>query len=110
MFYANSQNVHDKTITLVDEEDPPPRAVLIDAIAQDALDVTSAEVMAKVFAELRARGIEVFVAEVHAPVREVLRKMGTSADLMPDDHIFPTLSSAVEAFEASRPEAGGTPG
>ena len=109
MFYANSQNVHDKTITLVDEEDPPPRAVLIDAIAQDALDVTSAEVMAKVFAELRARGIEVFVAEVHAPVREVLRKIGTSADLMPDDHIFPTLPSAVEAFEASRPEAGACP-
>jgi high affinity sulfate transporter 1 len=109
MFYANSQTVHDKTMALVDEEDPPPQAVLIDAITQDALDVTSAEVMAKVFAELKERGIEVFIAEMHAPVREFQRKMGPSVDLVPEDHIFPTVPAAVEAFEASRPETGGTP-
>jgi sulfate permease, SulP family len=105
MFYANAQSVHDQTMKLVDEADPAPRAVLIDAIAQDALDVTSVEIMKKTFVELQQRGIEVFLAEVHAPVREFSQRVN-KAELVPEDHMFPSVPAAVDAFEALHGIAG----
>jgi len=100
MFYANAQSVRDHARALVDEVDPPPRAVLIDAVTQDELDVTSAEILKKLYGELQREGIEVYLAEVHAPVLESGRRMGLG-EVIPDDHIFPTVSAAVAAFEES---------
>ena len=98
LFYANAQTVRDRTKVLVDQADPPVRAVIIDAVAQDDLDVTSAEMLKKLYAELQERGVVVYLAEVHAPVLEFSRRVGLDV-VIADDHIFPTVSEAVAAFE-----------
>ena len=98
LFYANSQSVRDRTMVLVDEADPPLRAVIIDTVAQDELDVTSAEMLKKLYEQLQHRGITVYLAEVHAPVREFARRVGLDV-VIADDHVFPTVSEAVAAFE-----------
>jgi high affinity sulfate transporter 1 len=100
LFYANSQSVRDRTMVLVDEADPPLRAVIIDTVAQDELDVTSAEMLKKLYEELQRRGITVYLAQVHAPVREFARRVGLDV-VIADDHVFPTVSEAVAAFEES---------
>jgi sulfate permease, SulP family len=100
LFYANAESVRDRTKALVDAADPRPRALLIDAVAQDDLDMTSADILKKLYMELRHEGIEVYLAEVHAPVLEFGRRAGL-ADVVPEDHVFPTIAAAVEAFEKS---------
>jgi SulP family sulfate permease len=100
LFYANAQSVRDRTMVLVDEADPPLRAVIIDTVAQDELDVTSAEMLKKLYEELQRRGITVYLAQVHAPVREFARRVGLDV-VIADDHIFPTVSEAVAAYEES---------
>jgi MFS superfamily sulfate permease-like transporter len=100
LFYANAQSVRDQTKLLVDEADPSLRAVIIDAVAQDELDVTSAEMLKKLYTELQERGIVVYLAQVHAPVLEFARRVGLDV-VIADDHVFPTVSEAVAAFEES---------
>ncbi len=106
LFYANVETMRDRVMLLLDETDPPPRAVLFDAVAQDALDVTSADVLRKLFEELRRRGLEIYVAEVHAPVLDFARRAGLM-DVIAEDHMFRTLPAAVEAFEEASSASGG---
>jgi len=101
LFYANAQSVRERVEVLMRSADPPPRALLIDAGAQDDLDVTSAEVLKKLYAGLRLEGVEVYLAEVRAPVLEFGRRVGLQ-DAIPEDHVFPTVPAAVAAFEAGR--------
>jgi sulfate permease, SulP family len=105
LFYANAQSVRDRTKSLVDETEPRPRAVLIDAVTQDDLDVTSADMLKKLYSELGQQGIEVYLSQVHAPVLEFGRRAGLT-DVISADHIFPTLPAAVLAYEASARRAG----
>jgi sulfate permease, SulP family len=100
LFYANAQTVRDQMKALVDEADPPLRAVIVDTVAQDDLDVTSAEMLKKLYTELKERGIVVYLAEVHAPVLEFSRRVGLDV-VIADDHIFPTVPEAVAAYEGS---------
>ena len=99
LFYANAQGVRDRIKALAQATEPSPRAVIFDAAAQDDLDVTSAEMLKKLFAELTQQGIEIYLAEVHAPVLEFGRHAGL-LDHIPEDRIFPTVPAAVAAFEA----------
>jgi SulP family sulfate permease len=100
LFYANAQTVRDQMKAMVDEADPPLRAVIIDAVAQDDLDLTSAEMLKKLYTELEERGIEVYLAEVHAPVLEFARRVGMDT-VIADDHVFATVAEAVAAYEES---------
>jgi high affinity sulfate transporter 1 len=100
LFYANAQSVRDRVKTMVEATEPAPRAVIFDAVAQDDLDVTSADMLKKLYAELRQEGIEIYLAEVHAPVLEFGRRAGL-LDVISEDHIFPTVPAAVAAFEES---------
>ena len=48
--------------------------------------------------ELQGKGIAVYVAEVHAPVLELARHSGL-LDLLGEDHVFPTVDTAVRYLE-----------
>ena len=79
---------------------PPPRAVIIDASAQDQLDLTSADMLKSLVKELQGRGMAVTLADVHTPVREFSRKTGL-LDLVGEDHVFATVELAVQQAEAA---------
>ncbi|HET6850546.1 MAG TPA: SulP family inorganic anion transporter, partial [Gaiellales bacterium] len=68
IYYANALSVRGQIEEIVQAEDMPPRAVVLDASVQDSLDITSAEMLTKLVAKLEQAGIEVAAAEVHAPV------------------------------------------
>ncbi|MCU0505259.1 MAG: SulP family inorganic anion transporter [Chloroflexi bacterium] len=96
MYYANALTARDRLKAMVREATPPPSAVVLDAEGQDDLDITSAEVLKGLFTELRASGIEIYVANVHAPVLERARATGV---LEVADHVLPTVELAVRAAE-----------
>jgi high affinity sulfate transporter 1 len=100
IYYANALTVRDRIKTLSADADPAPRAIVLDSAGQDSLDVTTAEMLKGLVAELKKKGIEVFVTEVHAPVREFSQRTGLF-EMIGEDHIFPTVDAAVTFIEKS---------
>jgi sulfate permease, SulP family len=98
LYYANALTARDRLMALVREATPPPRAVVLDAEGQDTLDLTSAEMLKGLVTRLRASGIEVYVANVHAPVRERARLTGL-LEIVGADHVLPTVDLAVREAE-----------
>jgi SulP family sulfate permease len=100
MYYANALTVRERMKALVAETQPPPRAVVLDSAGQDSLDITSAEVLKGLLVELKDNGIEIYVSDLHAPVREFIQRTGL-IELIGEDHIFPTVEAAVSFIEQS---------
>jgi SulP family sulfate permease len=103
LYYANALSVRAAIEEIIEAEDVPPHALVIDASGQDSLDITSAEMLGSLVAKLQDAGIEVAAAEVHAPVLDFARTTGLIQ--LPPDHVFPTVDAAVHALESRR--AGG---
>jgi SulP family sulfate permease len=104
MYYANALTVRERAKALVAETQPAPRAVVFDAAGQDSLDLTSAEVLKGLYLELKDKGIDLYVAELHGPVLESGQRMGL-LEIIGEDHIFPTVDAAVHFIEMSMPQA-----
>ncbi len=100
IYYANALTVQKQIKAMVEETLPPPRAILLDAAGQDDLDITSAEVLKSMLAEMKEKGIDYYVAELHLTVREFGERTGL-LPMIREDHIFPTVDMAVRHFEAS---------
>jgi MFS superfamily sulfate permease-like transporter len=100
MYYANALTVRDRVKEMIAAMEAPPRAVIIDSSAWDQLDVTSTDVIKSLVKELRGNGIAVYFADVHAPVLEYVRKTGL-LDFIGEDHVYPTVDTAVRSLEAT---------
>ena len=100
LYYANAPTYRDRVKAMIEEMEKPPRAVILDSSSWFEIDLTSVDVIKKMVKELRAKGIEVYVAEVHAPVREAASKTGL-LESFGEDHVFQTLDAAVKYIEGS---------
>jgi MFS superfamily sulfate permease-like transporter len=98
MYYANALTARDGVKTMLREATPPVRAVVFDAEGQDDLDLTSADVLKRLVAELRDGGMAVYFADVHAPVLERARETGL-LEVVGNGHVFPTVDLAVREIE-----------
>jgi SulP family sulfate permease len=77
----------------------------LDSAGLDSLDITSAEVLKALLVDLKGKGIDLYVAEMHAPVREFGQRTGL-LEIIGEDHIFPTVDAAVRFIEMStQPES-----
>jgi high affinity sulfate transporter 1 len=108
IYYASALTVRERIKALVAEAGPSLRAVVLDAAGQDSLDVTSAEVLKGLLVELKGKGIAIYVAELHEPVREFSQRTGLY-EIIGEDHIFPTVEAAVRFIESSARPAKATP-
>jgi len=97
LYYANALTVRDHVIAMIAELASPPRAVILDAVAWDEIDVTSTDVLKGLVKELHSNGIAVYWVEVHAPVLEYGRQTGL-LDAIGEDHVYPTVDAAVRAI------------
>jgi MFS superfamily sulfate permease-like transporter len=99
MYYANALTARDRVKAMISEAATPPRAVIFDAEGQDDLDLTSADVLKRLVAELRGSGVVVHFADVHAPVLERARETGL-LEAVGDGRVFATVDLAVRELEA----------
>ena len=97
LYYANALTVRDRVKAMIAEMASPPRAVILNSVAWDQIDVTSTDVLKGLVKELRGNGIQVYWAEVHAPVLEYGRQTGL-LDAIGEDHVYPTVDAAVRAI------------
>jgi len=100
LYFANALTIRERIKAMVDEMEPQPNTVIIDASAQDEIDLTSADMLKSLVKELQGKGMTVMMADVHTPVREFSRKTGL-LDLVGEDHLFPTVELAVQHAETA---------
>jgi sulfate permease, SulP family len=98
MYYANALTARDRLKAMIGDASPSPRAVIFDAEGQDDLDVTSAHVLTGLVRELRAGGVAVYFANVHAPVLDRARVTGL-LDAVGDGYVLRTVDLTVRALE-----------
>jgi SulP family sulfate permease len=108
IYYASALTVREQIKALVAEAGPSLRAVVLDAAGQDSLDITSAEVLKGLLVELKGKGIDYYVAELHEPVREFSQRTGLY-EIIGEDHIFPTVEAAIRWIEQSDPSGRANP-
>ena len=100
VYYANALTVRDRVKTMMAEMGSAPRAVIFDAGSQEAIDVTSMDIIKGLVKELNGNGIEVYLANEYLPVLEHGRKTGL-VEVIGEDHVFPTIDTAVHFIETS---------
>jgi len=100
MYYANALTIRDQVKTMIEEAATHPRAMLIDLGAQDQIDLTSIEVLKGLVKDLQSKGIAMYLADVHMPVREFSQRVGL-LEIIGEDHIYPTVDAAVRFLEAA---------
>ena len=107
LFYANATPVRDRIKALVGACDPPPRALILDAGANDRLDITGAEMLDELVRTMRSARIDVALADVRQPVIRMARRAGLVTELG-DGRIFHTIDAAVQALggTAEHPSLG----
>ncbi len=98
LYYANALTFRERVKEMIAEMPSPPQAVIIDAAAWDEIDLTSTEVIKSMLKELRGNGIDVYFADVHAPVLEVGHQTDL-VDAIGEENIYPTVDLTVRHIE-----------
>jgi SulP family sulfate permease len=94
LYFFNANVAKGQILDVVAAQEPPPHGVLIDLAATADLDVTTADMLFELVADLRSRSIEVLVAQVKGTVRDRLRKTGLM-DELGEDRVYLSIASAV---------------
>jgi len=95
LYYANAPTFRDRVKAMLEEMEPPPRAVILDANAWYEIDVTSVDILGKLVKELQGKNIAVYFADVHAPVFKYADESGL-LEIIGKENIFPTVDAAVQ--------------
>jgi MFS superfamily sulfate permease-like transporter len=77
LLYFNVDHVRDRLFALIAER-PAPRLVILFMGNVPHVDLAGAEFLIALQAALRDRGMEFALAEAHAPVRDAVRRLGTT--------------------------------
>ena len=102
VYYANALTVRDQIKTLLVQADPPPTALVLDMRVQSELDLTTVDMLSTLLHELRARGIDVGLADVRSAVVDALRTHAV-LDELADTRIFWDVEQAVAGLEPGGP-------
>lgn len=100
IFFANDEPLRDRIKELVRTTEPKTRAVLLDMEASSNLDLSSADMLGELAGELMVEGVKLLLANVRAPIRDLLRRSGV-AQTIGEVYIYPSIEEAVEAFKSA---------
>jgi sulfate permease, SulP family len=98
LFFANADNFLSRVREAVERYDPA--WVLLNAEAIGEVDLTGADALETLRAELAERGIVLALARLKQEPREVLQPSGL-LERIGAEHVFPTLPTALEGYRAA---------
>ncbi len=106
LFFANAEDFRRRALAAVEQQDGPVAWFVLDTEANVEVDITALEAVERLRQELQARGIVFALARVKQDLLDDLTAFGLAAEVGAD-RIFPTLPTAVAAYEKWRagPEA-----
>ena len=99
LLFANATHFVTRVRELIATSPTPVRWFLLDAQAITDIDVTAAEALYRLQAELRVRRIALKVAHANRPLRQVLERIGLAQEVGRES-FFPSVHECVAAFEA----------
>lgn len=102
LFFADANRFRERLRDLVARATGPVGAVVVDADAIPLTDTDGADVLAQVRDELKAQGVELELARVHAPILALWQRAGA---VNGDIRVYETVREAVAAC-ANRVPAG----
>jgi MFS superfamily sulfate permease-like transporter len=101
LFFANAEDFRRRALDAVDDNDSPEHPVrwlLLNVEANVEVDITGLDAVEDLRRELSGRGITLALARVKQDLLDDLEAFGL-ADSIGRDRLYPTLPTAVEAFE-----------
>ena len=98
LYYANAEHFTEELLSF-GTSDQPPEWVCVYAAAIPDIDMSGAESLRSIVANLAENGVTLVFAEVMPEVREELDRYELT-DVIGPEHIFPTVGAAEEAFRA----------
>ncbi|MEU2429350.1 sulfate permease [Streptomyces sp. NPDC007861] len=109
LFFANAQNFRRRATAAVDDHPGPVAWFVLNAEANVEVDITALDAVEALRRDLERRGIVFALARVKQDLRDELDAFGLTAAVGPD-RMFPTLPTAVAAYEEwSRDQASPEP-
>jgi SulP family sulfate permease len=97
LFFANAQHFVERVRGLVAAGRGRVRWFLVDVQAVTEIDVTAAEMLARLAEELGARGVALKFARANRPLRERLAQVGLGEHLL-EATLFASVHAAIEEF------------
>ncbi len=97
LFFANAEDFRLRALASVDEAEVAVRWFVLNAEAISEVDITAADALEELRAELERRGVVVGLARMKEELREDLAHTAFLRHV-PPDRIFPTLPTTVEAY------------
>jgi anti-anti-sigma regulatory factor len=97
LFFANAEWFHERALDAVAASPTPVRWLVITAEPVTSVDVTAADIVAKLDETLQAAGIELCFAEMKDPVQDKLKRFGLFSRLGAEV-FFPTIGEAVNTY------------
>jgi MFS superfamily sulfate permease-like transporter len=104
LYFFNANVAKSQILGLVDASESTPKGVLLDLAATADIDVTTTDMLLDLVSELRARSIEVLLANVKGAVRDRMRRTGLM-EPVGEEHVYLSVGSAVTDFERRHPDA-----
>jgi high affinity sulfate transporter 1 len=99
--FANAADFRHRLLAAVEAESEPPEWVLLNMEANVEIDLTACDMLHDLCEDLEERGITLAMARVKQDLLRFLRRCGI-AERVGEDHMYPTLPTALEAFESRR--------
>jgi SulP family sulfate permease len=97
LFFANAENFRERAMAAVNDHPERVEWFVLNAEANVEVDLTALDAVDQLRTELERRGIVFAMARVKQDLRDSLEAAGL-LDKIGDDHIYPTLPTAVEAY------------
>jgi high affinity sulfate transporter 1 len=97
LFFANAGIFQEHVLQAVAESPTPVKWVVVAAEPVTDIDITAAEAVAELDADLHKVGMELCFAEMKGPVKDHLKRYGMFAKLG-TENFFPTIGQAVDRY------------
>jgi SulP family sulfate permease len=97
LFFANAEDFRSRALASVDAAAAPVRWFLLNVEANVEVDITGADALEQLRADLEQRGIVFALARLKQDLRDQLARTGLLGRIG-EDHIFLTLPTALEGF------------
>ncbi|MFF5209619.1 SulP family inorganic anion transporter [Streptosporangium sp. NPDC000396] len=109
LFFANAENFRRRALASVDQNRDQVAWFVLNTEANVEVDITALEALEALRRELERRGIVFALARVKQDLMVFLDAFGLTASIG-EEHIFPTLPTAVAAYEQWRQQHPPPPG
>jgi sulfate permease, SulP family len=96
LIFANAGYFRRRVQDLLDTEKGTVKSIILDAESIPGVDITAADMLKLLCADLKDRGIELSVARANASVRAFLSDTGVTGLI--EGRFFPSVRTAVDAF------------